>query len=303
MDIRRLRYFLVLADELHFGRAAQRLAISQPPLSVNIRQLEERIGAKLFERNHQQVRLTAAGEALVPAARALIDRMNSTLQQVRDVDNGVTGHLRIGFVGALLYQGLPSLLQQFQHTHAGLRLNMLELNTQDQLSELAHGGLDVGFVHASRLPHGVSSLLFASEELVACLPLRHSLSHQSVVNLHVLADERFIVFSRQLSPYYYDRIQSLCFTAGVDLDIRCEARHWLSVISLVAQGFGIALVPASLHHTALAGVRFIALEEAMPSLSQTYCIWQTGDRRPMLDAFIHTVRHIAECPATDGDSG
>ncbi|WP_337261112.1 MULTISPECIES: LysR family transcriptional regulator [unclassified Serratia (in: enterobacteria)] len=292
MDIRRLRYFLVLADELHFGRAASRLAISQPPLSVSIRQLEETIGARLFERSHQKVRLTAAGEALVPAAQALIDRMNSTMHQVRDVDQGVTGHLRIGFVGALLYQGLPRLLQQFQQSRAGLQLNMLELNTKDQLTELAHGSLDVGFVHASRLPEGVSSLLFSSEELVACLPQQHPLAGNAALNLCELRDERFIVFSRQVSPYYYDRIQSLCFSAGIDPDIRCEARHWLSVLSLVAQGFGVALVPASLRSAAMAGVSFIALEE-VALLSQAYCIWQTDDQRPILSAFITAVRDAA----------
>lgn len=295
MDIRRLRYFLVLADELHFGRAASRLAISQPPLSVSIRQLEETIGARLFERSHQKVRLTAAGEALVPAAQALIDRMNSTMHQVRDVDQGVTGHLRIGFVGALLYQGLPRLLQQFQQSRAGLQLNMLELNTKDQLTELAHGSLDVGFVHTSRLPEGVSSLLFSSEELVACLPQQHPLACKPALNLRELRDEQFIVFSRQVSPYYYDRIQSLCFTAGIDPDIRCEARHWLSVLSLVAQGFGVALVPASLRGSSMAGVSFIALEE-VALLSQAYCIWQTADRRPLLSAFIAAVRDAAAPP-------
>lgn len=295
MDIRRLRYFLVLADELHFGRAASRLSISQPPLSVSIRQLEETIGAKLFERSHQKVRLTAAGEALVPAAQALIERMNSTMHQVRDVDQGVTGHLRIGFVGALLYQGLPRLLQQFQLSRAGLRLNMLELNTKDQLTELTHGSLDVGFVHASRLPEGVSSLLFSSEELVACLPQQHLLAGKAALNLRELRDDKFIVFSRQVSPYYYDRIQSLCFTAGLDPDIRCEARHWLSVLSLVAQGFGVALVPASLEGSSMAGLCFIALEE-VALLSQAYCIWQTDDQRPVLSAFITAVRDAAEHP-------
>ncbi len=293
MDIRRLRYFLVLADELHFGRAANRLAISQPPLSVSIRQLEETIGAKLFERNHQKVRLTTAGEALVPAAQALIDRMNSTMHQVRDVDKGVTGHLRIGFVGALLHQGLPSLLQNFQQARAGLQLNMLELNTKDQLSELAHGSLDVGFVHTSRIPDEISSLLFSSEALVACLPQQHPLADRQTLNLSELCNDQFVVFSRQVSPYYYDRIQSLCFTAGIDPDVRCEARHWLSVISLVAQGFGVALAPASLQRSSIAGVRFIALEQAA-LLSQAYCIWRTNDQRPMLAAFIAAVRQGAE---------
>ncbi|WWH80032.1 LysR family transcriptional regulator [Erwinia aphidicola] len=160
MDTRRLHYFLVLAEELHFGRAALRLAISQPPLSVSIRQLEESIGAKLFERSHQQVRLTAAGKALIPAAQALLDRMESMLLEVQNVAHGVTGHLRIGYVGALLYQGLPELMQQFQQRHAGMQLSMRELNTCNQLSELAHGSLDAGFIHTSPCPQASPHCVF-----------------------------------------------------------------------------------------------------------------------------------------------
>lgn len=291
MDIRRLRYFLVLAEELHFGRAANRLAISQPPLSVNIRQLEETLGVRLFERNSQGVRLTAAGEALVPAAQALIERMDVTISLVRDVEKGITGHLRIGFVGSLLYRGLPQLLENFQRGREGLQLHLQELNSGDQLLELSHNSLDVGFVHASQLPGGLSSLPFSSEPFVACLAQQHPLAGRSSLALRELYGERFIVFARSVSPYYYDHIQSICAAAGVYPDVRYEARHWLSVVSLAAQGMGVALVPACLRHSALSGAKFIPLED-VAALSRIDCVWRESDRRPAVSAFVIAVRGI-----------
>ena len=285
MDIRHLRYFLVLAEELHFGHAASRLLISQPPLSVSIRQLEESIGARLFERSHQQVRLTAAGQALIPAAQALITGMNTALDQVRDISRGVTGHLRVGFVGALLYQGLPALLQDFQQQRPGLRLSLLEMNTREQLSELLHGGLDVGFVHHCPLPAGIAAQRFTRDPIVLCLPQQHPLAGLPTVGLAQLHGEHFVVFSRVLSPFYYDRIQSLLSAASIDADTRCEARHWLSVIALVAKGFGVALVPASLAHAAMDGVTFVPLDCAVTP-SEAWCIWKKDDPRPLLAALI-----------------
>ncbi|WP_101505594.1 LysR family transcriptional regulator [Erwinia sp. B116] len=299
MDIRHLRYFLVLAEELHFGHAARRLLISQPPLSVSIRQLEESIGARLFERSHQQVRLTDAGQALIPAARALIAGMNTAMEQVRDISNGVTGHLRVGFVGALLYQGLPALLQRFQQQRPGLRLSLLELNTREQLSDLLHGGLDVGFVHHCQLPAGIAARRFSRDRIALCLPQQHPLAGQPKVGLTQLRGEHFVVFSRALSPFYYDRIQSLLLAASIDADARCEARHWLSVIALVAKGFGVALVPASLEHAAMAGVTFVQLDCAVTQ-SEGWCVWKKDDPRPLLAALTAMLPpHLAE----DGERG
>lgn len=289
MDMRHLRYFLALADELHFGRAANRLAISQPPLSVSIRQLEASLDVALFERHPQGVKLTAAGEALVPAAQAMIERMQMTVKHIRDVERGILGHLRIGFVGALVFQGLSALADRFQCPRAQLQLQLLERNTRDQLAGLTHGNLDVGFVHSSRLPDGVSSLLFSSDPFVVCLPQQHRLAERPLLSLHELQAENLIVFSRELSPDYYDHIQAVCFNAGIYPDVRYESRHWLSVVALVAQGLGVALVPASLGNAPLNGLQFTPLDSVIIT-SQIYCVWREGDNRPLLSAFLDNVR-------------
>ena len=292
MEFRHLRYFLVLAEELHFGRAAQRLHISQPPLSLNIRQLEESIGARLFHRNSKEVRLTAAGQSLVPAARALLEQAEEAGRHAREVDRGFEGRLRIGLVSSMLYRGLPALLRGFQERHPRLRVAVRELNSQDQVMELVHGQLDVGFVHTMRAPAPLSRLLFSSEPFLCCLPAAHPLARARRLTLRRLQDEPFVMFSRASSPDYYERVLAICSEAGFYPEVRHEVYHWLSVVSLVAQGLGVAVVPAALKHSGIPGAAFVAIEPATPR-SEAFCAWRTADDNPGLHAFLAAVRATA----------
>lgn len=170
MELRHLRYFSALADELHFGRAAQRLAISQPPLSVAIRQLEDAVGARLFERNSKEVRLTPAGLALRESARRLLRQVDEMALQARDIAAGTSGRLRVGFVGSMLYRGLPQALRAFQTSHPRVRVSLSEMNSAEQVMELLHDRLDLGFVHVrSAACRGWSSgCCWASRSSAAC---------------------------------------------------------------------------------------------------------------------------------------
>lgn len=289
MEFRHLRYFLVLAEELHFGRAARRLSISQPPLSLNIQQLEASVGARLFTRNSKEVRLTDAGKAFVPRARAVLEQASEAARHARDVDQGVAGRLHVGFVGAMLYRGLPQMLRKFQAQHPALRVVLKELNSQDQLVELAHDQLDVGFVHSTRLPTEMQHQLFASEPFVCCLPADHHLARKRILPLKLLQGERFVMFARSASPDYYERILAICTDAGLYPEVRHEVRHWLSVVSLVSQGLGVALVPAALRHSALGGVAFVPLAAGVAH-SQSYCIWKTAHNSAALSAFLTLIQ-------------
>ncbi|MEF7616890.1 LysR substrate-binding domain-containing protein [Aquincola sp. MAHUQ-54] len=300
MEFRHLRYFLALAEELHFGRAARRLAISQPPLSLNIQQLEASIGAKLFVRNSKEVRLTAAGKAFEPAARALLDQAREAALRARDVDRGFAGQLRVGFVGAMLYRGLPQRLRRFQAEHPGMRLILRELNSADQLLELAHGQLDVGFVHTARVPAEMSRLLFTAEPFVCCLSEDHALAGEAAITARQLRDEPFVMFSRGVSPDYYERVLSICTDAGFHPEIRHEVRHWLSVVSLVSQGLGVALVPDALRRSGIAGARFVPLADS-PTQSQSWCVWNTADPSAAMQAFLDEVRTAAAVEAAAAD--
>lgn len=289
MELRHLRYFVVLAEELHFGRAARRLSISQPPLSVAIRQLEESVGARLFDRNSKEVRLTPAGDALRASARALLRQAEEAALEARDVSQGSAGRLRIGFVGAMLYRGLPQALRKFQAKHPAVRVTLSELNSGEQIAELLHDRLDFGFVHTSRMPAELRHVLLMSEPFVACLPVGHRLARRRTVPTTSLRDEPFVLFSRNVSPDYHERILAICADAGFRPEVRHEVRHWLSVVSLVSQGMGVALVPSALHHSALRGAVFRPLEEQVAQ-SESYCVWRDGPENAVVQAFLRTVQ-------------
>ncbi|MDH6185804.1 LysR family transcriptional regulator [Polaromonas sp. CG_23.6] len=296
MEFRHLRYFLTLAEELHFGRAARRLSISQPPLSLNIQQLEASVGARLFTRNSKQVTLTAAGLAFVPAAQALLDQAAQASRHARDVAQGMAGSLAIGFSGTMLYSGLPGILERFQAQYPFLRLMLKELSSSEQLTELAHDRLDIGFVHTTRVPPELSQILVSSQALVGCLPAGHRLARQASLSLKALQGEPFAVVSRAVSPDYHERILGICTDAGFHPEIRYELRHWLSVVSLVSQGMGAALVPAALSRSAMAGTVFIPLDCATTPYD-THCLWKTARDNPALALFVQAVRDASTRPS------
>ena len=289
MEFRHLRYFLALAEELHFGRAAQRLSISQPPLSLNIQQLEASVGARLFTRNSRGVQLTAAGQAFVPAARALLAQAGAAMREAREVAQGQAGELQIGFAGTLLYCGLPQMLQRFQASHPRLRLALRELSSSEQLAELVRDRLDVGFVHTPRVPPGFEQVLVASQPMVVCLPAGHVLAKKRQLDVQALQGQALVVVSRAVSPDYHERILAECELAGWRPPVVHELRHWLSVVALVAQGQGAALVPAALAQSALAGAAFVPLR-GTPLRYDTRCLWRSGREQAALQDFVAAVR-------------
>lgn len=291
MELRHLRYFAVLADELHFGRAAERLAITQPPLSVAIRQLEESVGARLFERNSKEVRLTPAGQALRGAARRLLRQAEEAALEARDVASGSAGRLRIGFVGAMLYRGLPQALRAFQAAHPAVRIGLAELNSAELVTELLHDRLDLAFLHAARLPLELHARLLLSEPFVACLPQGHALARRPRLAPAALRDEAFVLFSRAVSPDYHERILAICAQAGFLPEVRHEVRHWLAVVSMVAQGLGVALVPLAMQRCALPGAVFLPLDQVAAE-SEAYGVWRSGPPNPLVERLLDQVARV-----------
>ena len=296
MELRHLRYFLTLADELHFGRAAQRLAISQPPLSVAIQQLEAEVGAPLFMRNSRGVQLTAAGQALVPAAQAAIDGAAQALHAARDAASGQVGRLSVGFAGTMLYRGLPQMLRRFQAEHARLQLTLRELSSSEQIVELQHARLDAGFAHVSHAPAGLAAQLVSSQPFVACVPAAHALARKRTLPLDALAPEPLALVSRSVSPDYHARIVGACQAAGFTPQPLHEMQHWLSVVSLVSQGLAVALVPAALQQAQLAGAAFVPVKDPHGTLPryETRCLWNPARDLPALGLFLTAVRAVGQ---------
>lgn len=295
MELRHLRYFLALAEELHFGRAALRLGLSQPPLTVAIQQLEAEVGAPLFIRNNRGVQLTTAGRAFLPAARTVIERAARALEEARDVAVGGAGSLRIGFAGTMLYRGLPRMLQRFQLENPRLKLVLRELSSSEQLLDLEHERLDVGFVHTTQVPTGLSQILVSSQPFVACLPSTHPLARRRSIPLNALAGQPFALVAQTVSPDYHSRILALCGAAGFTPEPMHELHHWLSVVSLVGQGLAVALVPSALQQAGMAGAAFVPVKGAQHDWPryETYCLWKTERDQPALGLFLSTVREVA----------
>ncbi|MBS0595641.1 MAG: LysR family transcriptional regulator [Proteobacteria bacterium] len=289
MELRHLRYFAAVADELHFGRAAGRLAISQPPLSLAIRQLEDELGAKLFERDSKRVALTPAGEAFLDDVRHLLAQSGEAAEHARRVAGGSTGRLRVGFSGSMLYRGLPEAVAAYRSAWPGVVLTLVELNSAEQIDALAHDRLEAGFVHVPQVPDGLDGLLVADEPFVACLPEGHALARSSRLDLRELAADPFVLFARSASPLYYEQVIALCIAAGFRPQVQFEARHWLSVVALVAEGMGVAVVPAAIGASGMHGVRFATLRPSRIQ-STSWCVWNPRRRSPARQAFVELWR-------------
>ncbi len=292
MELRLLHYFATLAEELHFGRAAQRLCISQPPLSVAIKQLEQELDAQLFERSSKGVRLTAAGEHLLIKARQLLALSHQAAQETRDVARGTVGHLRLGFVGSSLYRGLPQALERMQQSHPQVRVDMLEANSAEQILGLQQMRLDVALVHSIQPPEGIASQLIVDEPFVVCLPDSHPLCAETSIDLARLKDERLILFSNLVSPTYHQRIYEMCLAHGFAPEVRHEVRHWLSVISLVSLGQGVALVPAAMERVGLPRLAFRPLRGEHPR-SEMLAMWRSTPAHPLVQALLAHLQQAA----------
>jgi DNA-binding transcriptional LysR family regulator len=284
MELRHLRCFVVLAEELHFGRAARRLAMSQPPLTVAIRQLEADVGASLFTRSSRSVALSAAGEALLPRARAVLNGAQSALQQAREVGQGRAGQLRVGMVGTLLYCGLPAVVQAFGEQHPGVHLSLHELSSARQLQGVREGELDVGLFHATRLPSDLASQRLVAQQLWACVRSDGPWAAHQQIDLADWRDETLVLVDRAVSPDYHDAVMQV-FTEAMGVAPRVHGlQHWLSVVATVAQGLGVGLAPQAMAAAHLPGVVMRPLRQRLPAYD-THAVWRPGQDHAALQAF------------------
>lgn len=293
IELRHLRYFVALAEELHFGRAAARCNVSQPPFSVAIRQLESHLGARLFVRSSRRVELTESGRAFYRQARALLDRAQGAFAEAQARAGGVRPVLRVGFHGSMLFRGLGTLTERFRQRHADTAIVLHEMSSRRQYEAVAAGRLDAGFGHAL-IPERNSSVVCStlySEPFVACLPsssrLRQS-DENAPIELARLEHENLITFNRTSSPYYFDTIVSLCIQAGFTPRIEHRVDQWLTAVSAVAMGLGVAIVPGCLAHT---GIRRVVFRPTTPSASATVqCIHRQPSEAPQLAEFVRLAR-------------
>ncbi|WP_323071757.1 LysR family transcriptional regulator [Mycetohabitans endofungorum] len=303
-DLRQLRYFVTLAEEQHFSRAAARLAMTQPPLSQAIRLLEDALGVRLFERTKRSVELTSVGAALLPEVRRVLAAADALAPLARSLAQGETGVLALAFVSSADYGLLPGLLRQFGERFPRVRLQLLEATSDVQIDELVAGRIDAGIVIPPIPPRHAAALSYlpiAREPLIVAMSceLAQALDtayDQAEIELAQFADVPLVIFPRRLAPAFYDIIMGCYKAAGVVPRIGQEAIQMQTIVSLVSAGMGVALVPQSLHNLQRTGVVYRALRGALPVI-ETGLVWRTGDVSPVLASFIDVVRaHALSIP-------
>lgn len=273
-SLRQLRYFTVVAEELHFGRAARRLNISQPPLSSLVRQLEESLGFKLLERTSRQVALTPAGKVFADRCRKLLTELEVSTALARTVSASPGGVLRLGFVPSMVFLGLPELLNTFQLTHPGYVVELQELNSASQIAAMLEDRIDLGFVYQFADAHGgsIESELLSVQPFVCCVPAGHRFADRESIQLAEVSNEPLITFSRERAPAFQEHIFHLLAEHGAVPKVAHLVGNWFTVVTLVGFGMGVALVPATLSRIGDTRVRFVALND-LDATCSLHCVW------------------------------
>ena len=289
IELRHLRYFVAVAEELHFGRAAQTLGMAQPPLSQQIKRLEVRLGVALFRRNRRHVELTDIGAVLLDEARALLAHASRVNEAVRRAAAGTAGTVRMGFVGSAAHEVLPALLRRFREAVPDARVTLTELATTEQVTAIADGTMDAGLVRMPISSTDVATRPLVEEPLVIALPDFHPLAHRHRLPLAALADQPFVLFGRQLNPLFHDEVISACHDAGFSPDVVQEAGEMPTIVSLVAAGLGVSLVPASMERLRTDGVVYIPLQGRGVRITIALA-WRREHPSPLVSNLIRVAR-------------
>lgn len=260
VELRHIRYFVAVAEECHFGRAAERLHIAQPPLSQQIRQLESDLGVVLLTRSTRKVELTPAGERYLQRARAILAAVDRAAEEASRVAAGELGRLAIGFTGSATYELLPSLARVLRQELPGIELELRgEMLTPDQVEALLGRSLDLGFLRPPARHPDIEVRVLRREPLIAVLPETHPLAGRANVRLFDLHDDPFITYPSHHRSVVYEAVMDACERAGFYPRRVEEVRETSTLVSFVAAGLGVALVPASVQHLQITGARYLPL--------------------------------------------
>jgi DNA-binding transcriptional LysR family regulator len=289
MELRHARYFVAVAEELNFRRAAERVHLAQPSLSTQIRQLEEDVGAQLLERDSHKVQLTPAGRSFLEGCRRLLQDADDYARTARRIARGESGPLSIGFIPSLAHGLLPSVLRIFRQRFPDVQLFLSEMDSTAQIEQISSNRIDLGFIGFG-LPKDIPELdivVVAEERLVAAIPQDHQLAHKTrkSIPLKAFSDERFLLGSRANAPVFNPWIIVLCQQAGFQPHVVQESGQPITVLNYVAAGLGVTILPAQFSRLATAGICFIPLSRPTPKYR--YCAARMrNNRNPALSHFI-----------------
>ena len=288
MELRHLKYFVAVAEELHFGRAAKKLNIAQPPLSQQIKDLEEELGIKLFDRSKRNIQVTAAGSHFLKEAKQVLLHVQQAATTAKRIHGGKAGHLVIGFVGSVIHTFLPEGLRLFRERFPEVELSLHEMNTTEQLMSLHAKKIDVGFLYTDAHDSRLVCKTLTMAPLLAVLHNNHPLSGRRSVHIKQLAQEPFIANTRSSEPVVRDAFISLCHSAGFSPRIEQEAGQVQTVLGLVASGMGVCLLPDFIKNIRRPGVQFIPLSGSPPEVNLAV-VWRSDNTSALVKSFVNLI--------------
>jgi len=288
IELRHLQYFQVLGKELNFHRASEKLFISQPGLSRQIKQMEEIFGVSLFDRTKRKVELTAAGAYLLKEVDFIFSHLKNVKQQVANIHQGKLSELRIGFLGSAAQKVIPEFVSGLNREHPGIRTILEEMPNKLQLELLQKHELDIGFVRVKSFPEGIASHLVHRDTFSIVLPLNHPLKSATFNEIKKLSEKPFIFFSSDDSPHYFDLVMSICEDHGFRPMVFHKSINALTIFKLIEEGMGVAILPTSLQYGYDLKVKFIELNHIQQK-TELYMVWNEQNRNPSL---IHAVDFV-----------
>lgn len=268
MELRHLRYFMVVSEELHFGRAAERLNISQPPLSMQIQNLEEELKVKLFDRSRRQVKLTRCGETFLRRVKTVLSEIDSAVKEVQALERGEMDTISVGYKSGIMLEEITPLLRQFQQSYPKVRLKFVQASVAEQYQAVHDHRLDIGFIDApvaEQSSHytteNITGIPVVHEKLVMAVPTNHPLIDREVVHLHEFSSDPFIILNRQVVPSVHDLMVGLCQQAGFSPNIKYQAEQLTEVLAYIAAGYGVGFCPESASNMWSEWIKFLPLKE------------------------------------------
>ncbi|MCL4110619.1 UNVERIFIED_CONTAM: hypothetical protein GTU68_060510 [Idotea baltica] len=288
LELRHLRYFLAVAEDLHFRKAAERLFISQPGLSKQIKEMEEGMGVQLFERHNRKVELTQAGAFLKTELKTYFSGLEHIIEHAKLLNDGLLGDLKIGYVGSAMQKIIPDLLLAFRKTHPKVLFNLEEMDNQTQIDKLISHDIDIGFVRLEKIPRGLKAIPVLKEAFSLVLPADHPINKDNFKSLRQFRDASFILFNKKHSPSYYENVMQIFEDNNFTPNVTHNTIHAGSIYKLVENNFGLSIVPQSLKPNTFEGVKFIDLEN-IPQRTQLSAVWNLNNRNSILNNFLEKI--------------
>jgi DNA-binding transcriptional LysR family regulator len=290
IELRHFRSFVALAEALHFRRAAERLSIAQPALTMQIQQLERELGVRLVERTQRRVALTPAGVVFLDRARKALSEVSEAVRLAQLAGRGEVGHLSIGAVTSAIYGIFPEVIRVFRLRHPQVHLTLHEFSGNELTRAMRNGSIQISFLRPPVDETDIVVHTIAREPWVAALPAAHRFAERTRVGLRSLARDSWVSFPRELAPGLYDQLIAMCNRAGFSPNIVQEAQMQ-TIVSLVAAGIGIALVPSTLENLSRKGLVYKQLSGVVPKLELAVA-WRRDDHSPLLASFLKVVREM-----------